>query len=142
MKLVLSLVVLLFLAGCSKKEDQKPTPTSSMTHAEAMDAARSWAFRKIESRSYSAVAPTGSMLPVMGSNCVLLLERCKPEDLQIGDIAIYGRDGQSSVVHRIRELSPTAAFFTGDNNDPTKPDGWIAYGRIEWRVAGVLYGKR
>lgn len=143
MKLVLLAALILALAGCSNREEQKPTPTSSMTHAEALDAARSWAFRKIESRSYSSVAPTGSMLPVLGSNCVLLLERAKPYELRVGDIALYTNDEKDGTIcHRIRDLSPTAALFSGDNNDPTKPDGWIAYERIEWRVAGVLYGKR
>ena len=143
MKIALFAALILALVGCSKKEDQKPTPTSSMTHAEAMDAARSWAFRKIESRSYSSVQPTGSMLPVLGSNCVLLLERAEPYQLRVGDIALYtNEEKDGTICHRIRQLSPTAAFFTGDNNDPTKPDGWINYERIEWRVAGVLYGKR
>lgn len=143
MRLVLISVLVLALAGCSKREDHKPTPTSSMTHAEALDAARSWAFRKIERRSYSAVAPTGSMLPVLGSNCILLLERVEPYELRVGDIALYtNNEGNGTICHRIRQLSPTAALFLGDNNDPTKPDGWIVYERIEWRVAGVLYGKR
>lgn len=142
MKKLILLALPLIFWGCSKREDVTPTASSSMSKVEAISLARLWAAFGDNSRSYCEVLPTGSMLPVFGSNAILLLEKVDSADLLVGDIAIYGREGSPSVVHRVRAISSTAVLFSGDNNDPTKPDGWIAKERIQWRVAGIIYAKR
>lgn len=142
MKPALFAALILLFVGCSKREDVTPTASSSMSKVEAISLARLWAAFGNPERSYCEVLPTGSMLPVFGSNAILLLEKVDSADLLVGDIAIYGREGSPSVVHRVRAISSTAVLFSGDNNDPTKPDGWIAKERIQWRVAGIIYAKR
>lgn len=126
------------------RELDNPAGSSSYTRQQVNAEAVQWAVRSPE-RSWSSVAPTGSMAPTLDSGSVLLLEKVTGLDLRPGDIAIYTKTGSEefAACHRVREVSKTgAALFTGDNNRGTSPDGWIHNNRIRWRVAGILYTKR
>lgn len=139
---VSGLVVIMLLTACSKKEDLAPTATSSISKDRALLDAQAWALRDPSNRTLVSVADTGSMAPVIDSRSVLLLEPATGADLVGGDIALYDDLKGGTRCHRVREVSATAILFTGDNNRGTQPDGWIANGRIRWRVAGILYSKR
>lgn len=130
------------LAGCGKREDINPAPSSSIAHAQAMSDAAMWAMSHPARRSFTTVLPTGSMAPVLDSRSVLLLEPAKGGELQVGDIAIYEEGGGKTICHRVRLVKPNAVLFTGDNNDSLRPDGRIANDRIRWRVAGILFTER
>lgn len=138
------LLVLLALlpTGCGKREDLRPAPTSSFTKDQATIDARGWVARSPTERSFCNVKGSGSMVPLFDSRSVLLLETVRGLSLVPGDIALYDDLKGGLVVHRVRQVGSTAVLFTGDNNDPLQPDGWIASERIRWRVAGILYSRR
>ena len=133
----------LLLAACQPRESATPAPSSHFpVEAITADAAR-WAAAAPSIRSYVRVAPTGSMLPVFGSNAVLLIERVQGRQLAPGDIAIYDDLNGGTICHRVRLVNERGSvIFTGDNNANTASDGWIAAERIKWRVAGILYASK
>lgn len=133
-------IIALCLAGCTQREDNNPPPSSSYTVLTVQVDAAQWVQRAPITRTYSTVAASGSMLPMFGSNAILLLEHTDGTDLRAGDIATYLRDDGLSVVHRVREVGNGAVLFGGDNNDVG--DGWISKERIRHRVAGILYSSR
>ena len=138
-----TLLAVVLLAGCQSaptgyREQSNTPPTSHMSRSEAVNLAALWQLADTQHRSYSFVSATGSMLPVLGSNSVLLLESVTVADLKKNDIAIYeNAAGNGTIVHRAKAVSPDGVYFEGDNN--TWPDGWIKPDRIRWRVAGILY---
>lgn len=137
----MSLFSLLF-GGSKSRESVTPAPTSSISPELVLSSAKLWAAVDPK-RTYHRVEGTGSMLPLFGSNSVLLLEPVRAEDLVPGDIATYDDLHSGSIVHRVREVnSRGAVLFTGDNNDKLSSDGWIAGPRIRWRVAGILYANQ
>lgn len=140
MKVWFSLCAGLLLAGCSNREANNPPPSSSYTVLTVTVDAQQWVARAPVSRSYAAVRPTGSMLPLFGSNAILLVEHSDGTDLRAGDIATYQRADGLSIVHRVREVGHGAILFGGDNNDTG--DGWVPMGAVRGRVAGILYASR
>ena len=68
-----------------------------MTREQAVKQAVAWRLGHVTDRSFSFVAPTGSMRPAITENAVLLLQRATGADLHRGDIAIYTRDRKSVV---------------------------------------------
>lgn len=143
--LITALVLLAGRAECAtepSRESRNPAPSSSYTLDAVKRDAVKWAAGDTR-RTWITVLPTGSMLPVFGSNSVLLLERSDGTDLRVGDIALYAKaDGNGTISHRVRAVSETAVIMTGDNNSGLQTDGWISKSRIRWRVAGILYAKR
>ena len=144
MHLVALIISAVLLSGCGRSEDLRPAPSSSVAKDFAAIDAASWMLRDANNRSFTTVMPTGSMVPTLDSRSVLLLERVSGPELKVGDIAIYAGTGarKPMVVHRVTAIGASATLFAGDNNDPQKPDGWIAHDRIRWRVAGILFTKR
>lgn len=141
--LVFAVCLFFFLTACGRgKEVELPAPSSSITKAEALRLADAWLAGDPFNRGRSLVAPTGSMLPVLASNHVLLLERATGHDLQIGDIAIIEREPGKTFVHRVTDKGESSGgvFTRGDNNKA--PDGWFFSNRVRWRVAGVIYFRK
>lgn len=133
----------LFLTACGRgKEVEKPAPSSSITKAEALRLADAWLAGDPFKRGRSLVAPTGSMLPTLASNHVLLLERATGHDLAIGDIAIIERENGKTFVHTVTDKNESSGgvFMHGDNTE--RPDGWFFSSRVRWRVAGVIYFRK
>lgn len=123
------------------RESANPAGTSSYSRMQVSTEAAIWTARSPE-RSWAQVAPTGSMLPVLDSNSILLREKVTGLDLRPGDIASYDDLKGGTICHRVREVNNRGAvLFTGDNNRNTSPDGWIASDRIRFRIAGILYTK-
>jgi hypothetical protein len=91
-------------------------------------------------RAYGLVAPTGSMLPLLASNCVLLLERAGIRDLAKNNIALYAADDGSLVCHFVTDIHADSVYFDGCNNP--RSDGWIAADRVRWRVVAIFYTDR
>jgi len=131
----------MLLVGCEQRppEERNPAPSSSITLTQAQGDAAFWILGR-PNRSYSLVAPTGSMLPTLDSRSVLLLETVTATDLRPNDLAIYTRDDGRAIVHRVKAIHPHGILFDGDNNKAS--DGWIDPTRITHRVAGILYTRR
>lgn len=130
----------LFLTACGRgKEVENPAPSSSLTKDEALNLARFFVLGDPTRRSISLVSPTGSMLPVLASNHVMLLERATGHELAIGDIAIIERETGKTFVHRVTDKGESSGgvFMAGDNSKT--PDGWFFSSRVRWRVVGVIY---
>jgi hypothetical protein len=79
------------------------------------------------------------MVPILGSRCVLLLERVSADQLRKNDISIYLR-GHETICHRVMEVEGGAVLFEGDNNSRT--DGWVLRERILWRVTAIIFTQR
>jgi hypothetical protein len=128
--------LLALFGGCApqSREERRPMPSASMTHAQALAwAAQHWDAAAF-GRTHRTVNATGSMLPLFGSTSVLLTEPAL--NVQAGDIVIYG---ERSIVHRVAELRDGHALIAGDNNHAS--DGWVPVAQIRERVAGILYSK-
>jgi len=120
------------------REKNNPAPISRMGKKEAVMIARLWAAGDLGNRSFMTVAPTGSMLPVLDSNSILLIEKVTGAELRKNDIAVYEiTPGGMNIVHRAKEVSPDGVYFEGDNNG--RSDGWIKAEKVHWRIAGILY---
>lgn len=133
----------LCLASCQPRESVTPAPSSHFPIEAIKADAAQWVAAAPSIRGYTAVKPTGSMLPLFGSNAILLIERITGRDLLVGDIAIYDDMNGGYICHRVRAVNERgAAIFTGDNNPGTASDGWITADRIRWRVAGILYASK
>jgi len=138
--LVFLACLFLLLTACGRgKEVEKPAPASSMTKAQAVKFAVTWKEIDPDRHDWSFVSATGSMLPVIASNHILLLEKSDGKDLGRGDVALYEkRDKSGTICHRLTDIGPTGGlFFEGDNN--SEPDGWVFPSRVRWRVAGQLF---
>lgn len=138
MRVFVCIFLLAALAGCAQREEVNPPPSSAASIQSVNLDAVMWAIRA-PNRSIAAVAPSGSMLPLFGSNAILLQERSDGNDLTVGDIAVYQR-GNLLVVHRVTGVYETNLAFRGDNN--AGPDGLIAKSAVRSRVVGILYAQR
>jgi len=138
---------LLFLAfavnamgGLRHQESRNPAPSSFMTMTEARQIGNLWVAMKPGQRAIRFIAPTGSMLPIFDSRCILLVEKVTIADLRVNDIVEYERVDGLMVMHRVAAISDSAVIFSGDNN--TRHDGWVSASRIRWRVAVIMYTQR
>lgn len=134
------LVVLGVILGCSSPAPEllHPAPSSRLTTAEALTLAQIYAVNS--SRSYSTVAPTGSMVPTFDSRSVLLLEKIR-ELPAVGDIVVADEGpGRENVGHRVTAAQDDSVILSGDANHTS--DGWVRIDRLKWRVAGILYTRR
>jgi hypothetical protein len=128
--------LLALFGGCApqSREERRPMPSASMTHAQAL----AWAAQHWDApafgRTHHTVAASGSMLPLFGSTSILLTEPAR--DIRAGDIVIYG---ERQIVHRVREVRDDHALMDGDNNKAS--DGWVPVALFRERVAGILYTK-
>jgi hypothetical protein len=121
-------------------EQKRPAPSSSLTKSEAMEIGARWKQTNPAMRSYCEVHPTGSMVPILDSRCVLLLERVSADQLRKNDISIYMRGDDVTVCHRVMDVRNGAVLFEGDNNP--RSDGWVARDRILWRVTAIIFTQR
>ena len=86
---------------------------------------------------------SGSMEPTLGINDVVVVQRCKPSELQEGDIITFQQDGRT-ISHRILGITEergTIKFETkGDNNEIADPDlvetGQV-YGQVLFRIKKI-----
>lgn len=92
--------------------------------------------------SWSRYSDTNSMLQVFdaGHNGLEFVPE-GPEDIRVGDIVAYERNGQL-IVHRVREIhyneNGWCAIIQGDNN--SSPDtGCIEFKYIKYVTFGIIY---
>lgn len=95
----------------------------------------------VENASLSSYAPTGSMTPIFSENSNgVRIKPASPEDVLIGDIISYEKDG-ILIVHRVVEKGEDAEgiYFVvkGDNN--SEPDGTIRFQDIRYKTVAILY---
>ncbi len=121
-------------------EQKRPAPSSSLTKSEALQIGARWKQTNPAQRSYCEVNPTGSMVPILDSRCVLLLERVSADQLRKNDISIYMRGDDVTICHRVMDVRNGAVLFEGDNNP--RSDGWVTSERILWRVTAIIFTQR
>lgn len=141
--LVFLICAAFMLTGCaSVGMMDRPAPSANVTKARAVADAAAWAKADPVNRTFTLVAGTGSMRPVIDGRSVLLLEKASGADLIAGDIGIYTRPDlkEGTTVHRAVMFNNRGEIlFRGDNN--IRSDGWVSRDRVRWRVAGILYSK-
>jgi hypothetical protein len=124
------------LSGCAPRESVGPAaPSSSLSYDTALGYARM--FARFTGTEVGTLAPSGSMLPLIGSNAVVLLEPVtRPA---VGDIVTFQRDGRS-IIHRVTAVDPTSGMVRtrGDNNDASDY-GWQ---QPRQRVVAIIYASR
>lgn len=130
----------LLLAACGPADREAKSltkaPASSLSMTVATADATAWKLRDPQNRTFKPVTPTGSMLPLVASNSIVLLERVEGR-VAVGEV-IVRRD---RVMHTVTAVNERGAFImSGINND--RPDGWFPPEAAEWRLAGVLYAQR
>ena len=82
------------------------------------------------------------MVPTLDVNDVVVVKKCKPTELQVGDIITYEIDGRT-VSHRIIQITKDANVLIttkGDNNevqDPVPIKGDQVFGRMLFRVRKI-----
>jgi hypothetical protein len=133
--------VLLF-SGCATirpLEDRAPAPSSSFDRTKVKSDAALWALTS-PGRSWSEIAPTGSMAPLLDSRSVALYESYHGQPLYVGDWVVFDRGDFPNVLHRIEDIKGDYLFIGGVNNHYS--DGWFHKSRVKLRVAGVLYSTR
>ena len=91
--------------------------------------------------SYGGVLGTGSMLPSIDKDSVLLYVNVTSNTpLEVGDIVVYGRKNLTSVAHRIVFVDNATGtiryLIKGDNN--YQYDGFIERKDFELKVVGVI----
>lgn len=86
------------------------------------------------------VGGTGSMLPVIQNNDLLMLEKLdEQEQIYLGQIYVYKNNETESIVHRlIWKYNSTHYIFKGDNN--LVADKPISREQITYKVIGVKFG--
>lgn len=83
-----------------------------------------------------------SMVPTLDVNDVVVVKKCKPTELQVGDIITYEIDGRT-VSHRIIQITKDANVLIttkGDNNevqDPVPIKGDQVFGKMLFRVRKI-----
>ena len=130
----------LFWSGCTTVVRHDPVASIDLDKPTAIAIAKAWT-EQSPNHSWTYPQATGSMRPTLDERSILLLERATARDLKEGDIVCYTRasdgSGKETIVHRAVAIAPTGyVYFSGDNNRYS--DGWIAPGRICWRVAQII----
>ncbi len=147
-----SFVVLVFLAGffSSTLFNQNPAFTGNVIDARSpsnfVNDEDIWVYPDrvvifIENASVSNYAPTGSMVPFLGSGSNgLRIRPSSAEDIGIGDIVSFTR-GNKSIVHRVIDIGideEGTYFITRGDNSMTE-DELIRFEDIDFVTIGIIY---
>lgn len=84
-----------------------------------------------------------SMKPTLEINDVVVVQKCEPSQLKIGDIITFQQDGRT-ISHRIVDITKTKETIKletkGDNNEISDPDlvevGQV-YGKVSFRIKKI-----
>ncbi len=140
MKLWAPVLLALLLAGCgpSRVGDEKsnPAPSAPVTKPIARSDAMYWATRYPD-RMWGPVSATGSMVPMLDSNSIVLLVRYTGQPLRKGMVARFDRGDLPNVLHRIEDVNTTHVFISGLN--VSRADGWIPKTEVSAILAGLFY---
>jgi hypothetical protein len=85
--------------------------------------------------TFGNIAPTGSMLPLMDTGTICLLNN---EPVQIGDFAVYKASDGGLVVHQIIGEQDGKWVFKGINNLTPDPD-LVNKENVIFRVKALIY---
>lgn len=130
----------LLLASCGPADRETKSltkaPASSLSMTVVTADATAWKLRDPQNRTFKPVTPTGSMLPLVASNSLVLLERVTTR-VTVGEVIVL----RGGMMHTVTAVNERGAFImSGINNDG--PDGWFPPEAAEWRLAGTLYASR
>lgn len=150
MKMLIKLIFIsmLLLGACTKSPEQSreqisPAARSSFTREQLMsEIVMPWVDKDTTTRRIGSVQPTGSMLRVMDSSSIILLEKIGPTDsIGISDILIYKTNingSELNIAHRLIAINTDGTLvFKGDNNDTNDPI--VDRRDVLFRVVAVLY---
>ena len=127
-----SVCILIVLAGCAPKREPAG---SSLPEPKARQVAQAVAFM-VGGGSVYDVADTGSMEPTLDGRSFVVTERCRVEDLHVGDIVVRAMP-IGNVVHRVWAVAPVRTL--GDANDSADA-GAVDQAGLRGRVVCVVYG--
>ena len=90
-----------------------------------------------------AVVVSGSMIPTLQIDDMILYQEHAKEDYKVGDIIVYvrdkGKDTEMLITHRIKEIDGDTLVTRGDAN--SRDDKAISFdvvvGKVVWRIAFV-----
>jgi hypothetical protein len=132
----------LFVTGCDPVNrntgvEKKLAPTSNLTREQAANAA---AFIALSHGStYSAIAPTGSMEPIVDSRSFVVMAPHKGK-LRVGMVVGFYRDPAAPrVLHRVVKVNATHFIPDGITNQHS--DGWIPRENIYGELIAVIYAR-
>lgn len=134
--IIFILVELGLMFGCgpvNKENDPyKQPPTSSISRSVALEDAKAWVLRDPANRTCSFTSPTGSMLPHIASNSILLFEVLRGQPIHVGD---YVRRRSDDVMHKVTAVNKNGSYLADAVNGQT-PDGWFPYSEAKYRYVG------
>lgn len=144
-KILLTLTAIAFalaFSSCApsgKKEDQSPAARGTTAYDVVYREAYEWTKVNPSKRKVAKIGDTGSMLRLMDSSCIALIEGVAPDaDLKIGNIYGY-RTTERYIVHRLVEIkSDGTLIFQGDSNDAADTPA-VNRSQVEYILVGVLY---
>lgn len=125
------------LTGCSSTTDLVVSaPRSTVTRENALRLAQQFA-TTINGRVY-AIAPSGSMRPVLDECSIVTVERVPIDRLKKGDIVVYRNRAGIEVIHRLYECHDGLWFVLGDNN-PSIDRETVSGRNLLGRVCAIFY---
>jgi uncharacterized protein YceK len=141
--LLIALIALwaLFVTGCgpvirNTGTEKGVAPTSSLTRADAESLAELICHLR-PGLTWSQIAPTGSMEPLLNSHALVITEPTDGSDLRLGQWVVFDRGDSPRVLHRVAMLNATHFIASGTSNRHS--DGWLPRDRVHSRVVATLY---
>lgn len=83
---------------------------------------------------------TNSMVPDLHVNDIIIIEKCKKENINVGDVITF-REGNATVTHRIVEIikdNGETKYKTKGDNNKLEDDRLISYEEIEGKYLSKI----
>ncbi len=131
---IIPLLLMALLVGCVTSEPPGPTPTSTATHREVVNAAVT--IERQEPGRAAALGTGQSMAPIYGENTVIVTTPIDFDELEAGMIvAFFSEERGGRVIHQLTRKTRFGWRSKGLNN-PVEDDGYVTAENL----IGVVYG--
>ena len=139
-------MVFCFVLPSCYKNDQSATLRENITPAARSDYSIStvsqdainWQRSDPQKRRWAKMEDSGSMLRLLDSSTIALIEKVGPEDpIALNEILAY-QYGEREVSHRLIRIERNGdLIFKGDSNESEDPP--VKRSDVKWRIIGILY---